>query len=70
MKIPEPIIEPATSMVESSNPSPRTNLFSLGGDDSGMVLRREMRWPNESKDGSGKNARPHKDPLRIAVAAD
>src|SRR5437763_7394100 len=28
MKMPEPIIEPATSIVESSKPSPRTNLFS------------------------------------------
>jgi hypothetical protein len=29
MKIPEPIMEPATSMVESSKPSPRTNFSSV-----------------------------------------
>jgi len=29
MKIPEPIIEPATSIVESSKPSPRTNFSSV-----------------------------------------
>src|SRR6478672_8058445 len=29
MKMPEPIIEPATSMVESSKPSPRTNFSSV-----------------------------------------
>ena len=29
MKIPEPIIEPATSIVESSKPSPRTNFCSV-----------------------------------------
>jgi hypothetical protein len=38
MKIPEPIIEPATSMVESSNPSPRTNPPSLGEDCCDMML--------------------------------
>jgi hypothetical protein len=31
MKIPEPIIEPATSMVESSKPSPLTNFWSVAG---------------------------------------
>jgi hypothetical protein len=31
MKIPEPIIEPATSMVESSKPSPLTNFCSAIG---------------------------------------
>jgi hypothetical protein len=31
MKIPEPIIEPATSMVESSKPSPLTNFCSATG---------------------------------------
>ena len=33
MKMPEPIIEPATSIVESSRPSPRMSLFSasIGG---------------------------------------
>jgi hypothetical protein len=31
MKIPEPIIEPATSMVESSKPSPLTNFCSAAG---------------------------------------
>src|SRR4029077_9375516 len=31
MKIPEPIMEPATSMVESSKPSPRTNFWSAAG---------------------------------------
>src|SRR5437588_1703357 len=29
IKIPEPIIDPATSMVESSKPSPRTNFCSV-----------------------------------------
>jgi hypothetical protein len=29
MKIPEPIIDPATSMVESSKPNPRTNFCSV-----------------------------------------
>jgi hypothetical protein len=29
MNMPEPIIEPATSIVESSRPSPLTNLASL-----------------------------------------
>ena len=31
MKIPEPIIEPATSMVESNNPSPLTSFSSATG---------------------------------------
>src|ERR1700730_9327617 len=31
MKIPEPIIDPATSIVESSKPSPRTNFWSAAG---------------------------------------
>ncbi len=31
MKIPEPIIEPATSMVESSKPSPLTNFWLATG---------------------------------------
>jgi hypothetical protein len=31
MKTPEPIIDPATSMVESSKPSPRTNFSSVAG---------------------------------------
>ena len=31
MKIPEPIIDPATSMVESRRPSPRTNFSSVAG---------------------------------------
>jgi hypothetical protein len=31
MKIPEPIIDPATSIVESSKPSPLTNFCSVGG---------------------------------------
>src|ERR1051326_3280437 len=30
MKRPEPIIEPATIMVESRSPSPRTNFVSVG----------------------------------------
>jgi hypothetical protein len=41
MKIPEPIIEPATSIVESSKPNPRTNLSSLfvaGGCDMAVGL--------------------------------
>src|SRR5437016_272773 len=29
MKMPDPIIEPATSIVESSNPSPRMNFVSV-----------------------------------------
>src|SRR5256885_8853962 len=36
MKMPEPIIEPATSMVESSRPSPRMNLPLVGSDDGNM----------------------------------
>jgi hypothetical protein len=36
MKMPEPIIEPATSIVESSKPSPLTNFSSAGG---GEVIR-------------------------------
>ncbi len=31
MKMPEPIIEPATSIVESSKPSPLTNFCSATG---------------------------------------
>jgi hypothetical protein len=31
MKIPEPIIEPATSIVESNNPSPLTSFSSPTG---------------------------------------
>jgi len=31
MKMPEPIIDPATSMVESSKPRPLTNLLSAAG---------------------------------------
>ena len=31
MKMPEPIIEPATSMVESSKPNPLTNFSASGG---------------------------------------
>ena len=31
IKMPEPIIDPATSMVESSKPSPRTNFCSAAG---------------------------------------
>jgi hypothetical protein len=31
MKIPEPIIDPATSIVESSKPSPLTNFCSATG---------------------------------------
>ena len=34
--MPEPIIEPATSMVESSKPNPRTNFSSLTADDCDM----------------------------------
>src|SRR5438067_12297950 len=37
MKMPEPIIEPATSMVESRRPSPRMNLPLVGSDDGNMV---------------------------------
>src|SRR5437764_13549899 len=42
MKMPDPIIEPATSMVESSNPRPRMNLPLVGsdGDISGAHARR------------------------------
>src|SRR5947207_3308804 len=36
MKMPEPIIEPATSMVESRRPSPRMNLPLVGSDDGNM----------------------------------
>src|SRR5436190_10961577 len=51
MKIPEPIIEPATSIVESSNPSPRTSFASLsvaGCDISGFFafLARQCRQSN------------------------
>jgi hypothetical protein len=31
MKIPDPIIEPATNIVESSSPSPLTNFWSATG---------------------------------------
>ena len=37
MKMPEPIIDPATSMVESSKPSPLTNLLSAAG--GGVITR-------------------------------
>src|SRR5437899_7820576 len=39
MKMPEPIIDPATSMVESSKPRPRTNFSSAGG---GEIIAREL----------------------------
>src|SRR5207302_8368183 len=41
MKIPEPIIDPATSIVESSKPSPRTNFSS---DNGGAVVSKDGIW--------------------------
>jgi hypothetical protein len=41
MKMPEPIIEPATSIVESSKPSPRTNFSSATG---GAVVSNDDIW--------------------------
>src|SRR5256885_13585199 len=38
MKIPEPIIDPATSMVESSKPNPRTNFCSVAAGGVAVVL--------------------------------
>jgi len=38
MKIPEPIIDPATSMVESSKPNPRTNFCSVAAGVVAVVL--------------------------------
>jgi len=38
MKIPEPIIDPATSMVESSKHNPRTNFCSGAADVVAVVL--------------------------------
>src|SRR5439155_21920556 len=37
MKTPEPIIEPATSMVESSNPRPRMNFSSFTPGDCAVI---------------------------------
>jgi hypothetical protein len=38
IKIPEPIIDPATSMVESSKPNPRTNFCSVAARVVAVVL--------------------------------
>jgi hypothetical protein len=49
--MPEPIIEPATSIVESSKPSPRMNLPLVGSDDGDIRCVRLSRaeltisWP-------------------------
>jgi hypothetical protein len=39
MKMPDPIIDPATSIVESSKPSPRTNFWSSAAGGCDMRLR-------------------------------
>jgi hypothetical protein len=38
IKIPEPIIEPATSMVESIKPNPLTNFCSVGAVSAAAVV--------------------------------
>src|ERR1700730_9370307 len=47
MKIPEPIIDPATSIVESSRPSPRTNFSSVAG--GAGFIRRGFAGSDESR---------------------
>jgi hypothetical protein len=45
MKIPEPIIDPATSMVESSKPKPRTNFCSVAAGVVAVVLSIKDLYP-------------------------
>src|SRR5437868_4104681 len=45
MKIPEPIIDPATSMVESSKPNPRTNFCSVAAGVVAVVLSIKGLYP-------------------------
>src|SRR3989442_549961 len=42
IKIPEPIIDPATSMVESSKPNPRTNFCSVAAGVAVMLSFKRM----------------------------
>jgi hypothetical protein len=45
MKIPEPIIEPATSIVESNNPSPLTSFSSAtGASVTAVVISNPLDW--------------------------
>jgi len=45
MKIPEPIIDPATSMVESHNPSPLTSFSSAtGASVTALAISNPLDW--------------------------
>jgi hypothetical protein len=45
MKIPEPIIDPATSMVESNNPSPLTSFSSAtGASVTALAISNPLDW--------------------------
>jgi hypothetical protein len=45
MKIPEPIIEPATSIVESNNPSPLTSFSSArGASVTALAISNSLDW--------------------------
>ena len=48
IKMPEPIIDPATSIVESSNPSPWMNLFLSDSVDCAMSVREVGRVNQQS----------------------